>query len=656
MSNTFSEFAAAVAERLRSFADRELYVVDVDADALWSTYLASFPEGTNPIFRERTEHDCACCRTFIRNMGGLVALNADGSRSTVWDVVASEHYATVARALHDTVHSASIRGVFRTQEGSFGTESTLEDMGDHVHVWHHFHGAVPKRCKTLHATKELGRLDTTARVLKRGLRTLTVDALDQVRELIEHGSLYRGEEHGPSVEAFHALRVAYDGSAEFVWRHVHDPCARFRNTAIGTLVEDISEGMDLEAAVARFEKKVAPQNYKRTTSPITTTMIKGALETLRGLGLETAVERRYARLSDVSVNNVLFVDNAARGQMKDGLAGLLMEAVKTPTTMPKGGQSVSSDAFFGEVLRGASAVSLFLENKHANNFASLTAPVDPDVGRLFTWHNNFAWSYDGDVADSIRERVKRAGGNVECLMRVSLSWFNYDDLDIHCTTPTGTHIYFNSKRGILDVDMNAGSGKRRDAVENLAFKRLRNGVYKIWVNQYARRETVDLGFEIEFAYKGRTERFTYDRAVVGDVAVMEIHVRNGVVHSVVEGPDIIRGSAPIDKWGVRTQALVPVDTIMVSPNHWDDHAIGNRHHFFLLHGCKNPGSTRGIYNEFLRRELHDHRKVFEVLGAKTKCAPSDEQLSGVGFSSTRRDEATFVVTKGSHTRTYHVQF
>jgi len=116
------------------------------------------------------------------------------------------------------------------------------------------------------------------------------------------------------------------------------------------------------------------------------------------------------------------------------------------------------------------------------------------------------------------------------------------------------------------------------------------------------------------------------------------------------------GSATIEKWGVTTQSLVPVDTLMLSPNHWDGQAVGNKHWFFMLHGLKNPDACRGIYNEFLRGSLDPHRKVFEVLGARTKCPPADDQLSGVGFSSTRGDRATVVVDASGTTRAFNIQF
>ena len=74
---------------------------------------------------------------------------------------------------------------------------------------------------------------------------------------------------------------------------------------------------------------------------------------------------------------------------------------------------------------------------------------------------------------------------------------------------------------------------------------------------------------------------------------------------------------------------------MLSPNHWDGRAVGNKHWFFLINNARNDAPARGLYNEFLRTDLDKHRKVFELVGAKTKVAPSDDQLSGLGFSSTK---------------------
>jgi len=57
-----------------------------------------------------------------------------------------------------------------------------------------------------------------------------------------------------------------------------------------------------------------------------------------------------------------------------------------------------------------------------------------------------------------------------------------------------------------------------------------------------------------------------------------------------------------------------------------------------LDECNNPEDARGFFNEYLSAELTPERKVLEVLGGKMKAPHTDDQLSGLGFSSTQRNE------------------
>jgi hypothetical protein len=274
------------------------------------------------------------------------------------------------------------------------------------------------------------------------------------------------------------------------------------------------------------------------------------------------------------------------------------------------------------------------------------------------WGNGFAWCYDGDAADSIKARVKVAGGNVNALLRVSLSWFNHDDLDIHCLDADGRHISWANKINTLDVDMNANSHRSRTPVENLAWNYLADGKYEVFVHQYSKRESVDVGFEIEYAHGSDVRRLSYPKAVRSQdkVPVCVFHAKSGKVTEVTFNSAFVDGASSTEKWGVSTGGMVPVETVMLSPNYWGEQGSGNKHHLFMLKGCLNPDPVRGFFLEQLRGDLHQHRKVFEVLGAKLKAAPSESQLSGVGFSTTRRDRATLAVRKDGTIRTYNVQF
>jgi hypothetical protein len=288
---------------------------------------------------------------------------------------------------------------------------------------------------------------------------------------------------------------------------------------------------------------------------------------------------------------------------------------------------------------------------------------------MFKWPNNFSWSYAGELADSIKERVKRAGGAVDGDLRCSLSWFNYDDLDLHLVEPgtsrtviNGEEICFSHRlsaaNGQLDVDMNVGNGGSRNAVENITYpdrKRMREGVYKLFVNNYNKRETIDLGFEVEIEFDGVVRTFAYPKGVSAqeDVIVAEFkYTHEGGLEIVKSLPS---SQATKQIWGIPTQTFHRVSVLMLSPNLWDDKTIGNKHYFFMLDGCLNEGKARGFFNEFLTSELDVHRKVFEMVGAKMKTEESDHQLSGIGFSSTQRN---FVLArvKGSFTRTLKITF
>lgn len=673
MSDKFHIFGKAVRTRFDELSKDALFVVNSDRDTIWEAYLDAFPPGSNPIFRERTEHDCSCCRHFIRNIGNVVAIQ-NGVLASVWDLNGlPQPYQTVADAMAEHIKALAIRDVFLTPMAKHGVEVSRELKDGKTLQWSHFAVEAPKKFVSANYVEQRGEIRTTFAVLMRGLTELSATAVATVADLINENAIYRGQEFERQVREFQELQARVLGIADpkarelLVWTLVGNPVARFRNTVIGTLVQDLSDGVDLETAVKSYETKVAPQNYKRPTALITKAMVESAMKTIQELGLEQALERRHARLSDVSVNSVLFVDNAVRGEMKGGIKGLLMEEVKPAAFDPEKAEEIGVDQFVSVVLPKVTGLRLYLENSALSNFVSMTAPAHQDSKSLFRWKNDFAWSYDGNVTDSIKDKVKRAGGQVENVaMRVSLAWSNFDDLDLHIATPDGDHIYYAQKMGrfgrqggALDVDMNAGGGHTREPVENIRWVRTPpDGAYRVFVHQFRKRESIDVGFVVEVESAHRLDTFRFDKALPQShkQPVAVLRVERGQITNIAVQPGITAGSISQEKWSVKTLDLVRVNSLVLSPNYWDDSAVGNKHWFFILEGCKNPLPTRGIYNEFLSSKLEKHRKVFEVLGDKTKCPVVDDQLSGVGFSSTRKDKVTVQATGPKLNKAYTIMF
>jgi hypothetical protein len=95
---------------------------------------------------------------------------------------------------------------------------------------------------------------------------------------------------------------------------------------------------------------------------------------------------------------------------------------------------------------------------------------------------------------------------------------------------------------------------------------------------------------------------------------------------------------------------------MYSPNYWDaQDGIGNRHVFFMLKDCVNPENPNGFFNEYLKEDLLQHKRVFEALGSRMAVQDTPDQLSGVGFSTTKRNEV-LVKVKGQVERVLRVLF
>ncbi len=699
MSNDFPLFASAIHARFVAMSAGELLTV-TDPD-IFAFYLASFPEGTNPIFRTRTEHDGSIDKHFIRNIGLCVQI-ANGELLTVWDVASSAlpyPYDVVAAKMAEHVRSLPISGVFRTKEPKFGTKSNVALIDERPHTFHHFNAPVAARHHSASPDEARGTINTTVQVFRRGLVELKLSALDTVLELIDGNALYRGAEFRKAVADFRSMAQAYQAlnsetaRALFAWQHFDSPASRFRNTAIGTLVIDLSDGMDLDKAVRVFESKVAPQNYKRTSALITPKMIEQAVATLQSLGLESAIERRFAKLSDVSVNNVLFVDRSVRGGMKDGIAGLLSDAVKPVAVKLDNAEPFGIAEFMQYVVPNALGIDLLVENAHLANFVSLTAPVHADAGRLFKWDNGFAWSYDGEVADSMRQRVQSRGGRVDGVLRFTHQWNdvgrNASLMDLHVFMPghpftknptadvtindnyggaysgSSMRVGWNHRNhhpsgGVQDVDYTQPAPVGYIPVENITFpdlRRMPEGDYVMKIHNWQLRSPTTSGFKAEIEFGGQVFQYDHPAPLKNKewVTLAVVTLRNGQFS--IRHLHPTTSSSQKKKWGVNTQMLTPVNVLMASPNHWDGHETGAKHWFFMLKDCKNPDPVRGIYNEFLRGDLEPHRKVFEILGSKTKCQPTDDQLSGVGFTAARNDKVKAVVTGANGSRrAYEIQF
>ena len=261
----FEDFASAVRKQFNEMAKHQLFVVDIPGNIVYQEYLESFPKGTNNLYRTRGEYDCQCCRTFIKNIGNVVAI-IDFEVVTVWDVEVEGHYHDVAKALASLVKKTPIKEQFLTSRTKIGVKKSFQLMPDGaVKTWNHFSCIVPSRFQSTDINAIRGDDASIKQVFLSGLNTLTVDALETTLDLINQESLYRGEEFRHVVTTFLQLKKAYIQlqplweenygveEAKWIWQNISTPAVRIKNTAIGSLIQDLSSGIDLNEAVRKYE-------------------------------------------------------------------------------------------------------------------------------------------------------------------------------------------------------------------------------------------------------------------------------------------------------------------------------------------------------------------------------------------------------------------
>ena len=426
--------------------------------------------------------------------------------------------------------------------------------------------------------------------------------------------------------------------------------------------------MDLDAAVRAYETIVAPSNYKRPKAIFTKKMLEDAKKTIEELGYMDSLERRYATLDDITVNNILFSNkDAAKRISGASIFDEMMGEVKSSPKKFSKVEEVAADKFVKDILPTASALEVYLENKHASNMMSLIAPKNKDSKTMFKWNNNFSWAYSGNMTDSdVKANVKAAGGKVDGDLRFSIQWndenYNPNDFDAHCIEPTGNEIYYMNKQrkhassGMLDVDI-INPVRGHAAVENIVWSdmsKMPTGIYKMFVHCYNNLGGRS-GFKAEIECGGQIYSFNYNKELRHGVKVQVAEVTwDGLEFKVKE---LIPSSVSSKEvWGLTTNQFVPVAVVCYSPNHWaGEDGIGHRHYFFMLKDCINPESPNGYYNEFLKEELMKHKRVFEALGGKMKVEDCADQLSGIGFSATKRNDL-IVKVKGATERVIKIKF
>jgi len=697
-------------------ATGKLFRSSLTGQQIWDLYINGFTKEQNPIFRDpnSSTHNCDLCKNFIRRYGNIIAIDENYDIITMFDVPSKE-YENVSIKLSTALKSSSISEVFVETFNELNslpyescnknnilfklgidknvkryTNEEAEKYGvvkpNEIITFNHLHLYLPKQFVDI-SGKSIESIMADYRdaknVFQRAMQEIPVDTLNLVKDLINQGSLLDGLTHLYKIQQILPLKeqfnLIYSDSSvradNWCWVNSYNlPFAKFKNELIGVLCTELAEGKELNEACQAWNKRVDPANYMKAIAPITKRQIEEARKFVEENGFVESFDRRFANIDDIKTSEIKHI-NVGDGKLK---SVSIFDNVKSTSTRHKrsefdGIEEVFIDKFMKDILPSCTSIEAFLSNKFEGNMVSLTTSINKESKPIFKWSNNYSWTFNGNLAGKsmIKDAVVSKGGKVDGVLRFSIMWAegnsnDNSDLDAWAKEPDGNKIgfstdfrkdRFNKKTimsGQLDVDItNPERWGHKNIVENIAWSdlsKMKNGTYSFWVNQYCDRNSKGFTAEIEFG--GELFRYEFNKPVYGNVLVADVILNNGIFTIKHILPEI---SSSKELYSLQTNEFHKVNLVCLSPNHWDDNNVGNKHYFFMLEGCKCPNSIRSFHNENLISDLLKHKKVMEVLGTTNMVNPTEKQLSGLGFNATIRDEL-IVKLQGSFKRIIKIKF
>ena len=374
----YEDFLKRINDRFQKevAANKEPLFTTSAAGSLFAAYLGSFPVA------ERQYHNCNACRHFIEKYGSLAVIRADGSvDSAVWrEDDAPYFYQAAVVEMRKLVRRAKITGVFLSPDKTWGIPVTG--------IWKHFylHSHTLYHRRDLTAGQVMAEKKEDYRNVSRALADFSPSTVEQALRLLKADTLYRSDKVLAPVQWLYDLHKAAASGCQrsnVVWRAVALAPAGFchpRSSMAGTLLEDIASGMDFDAVSARFKEKMHPLRYLRPQAAPSAGNIEQAEKLVEKLGIARSLERRFARLEEVTA-----LWRPAPAQAPPSAGGVFghLKAQKAPAPLRVPASVITWDKFSRTVLPEARKVEVKVPSR-GDFIGSLTA-VHADAPPILRW-------------------------------------------------------------------------------------------------------------------------------------------------------------------------------------------------------------------------------------------------------------------------------
>ena len=383
----YSDLLQAVRQQFLVNTVHAKFLFMTDVTGLNDLYLDNLPD-------LRQVHNCHCCRRFLDGYGRLVAINDDGSLTSILRPIVKtpEFYRHAFAVMSQRVEKSRVMGVHITDESIWGRPQDGYD-GATMKPWSHMaievrSDLVGQHSKLHTPFQAMAATAHNFETVTNALTEFTKPMLDQAIKLLQAETLARSEKFLAPAQWLRQLHDRPRGrkGENLLWRAVAEAPEGFchpKASVLGPLLDDIQNGVPFADLKKRFDAKLDALKYQRPQAAPTAGNVAAAEATVARLGIEPSLRRRFARLDELKTIW------QAQGYQAPAPTGRVFGHLKTkdqipsvpPVNLPM--QTMTWVKFRAQILPLVRRMELLVPGH--GNFIALTGPVHPEAPPILKW-------------------------------------------------------------------------------------------------------------------------------------------------------------------------------------------------------------------------------------------------------------------------------
>lgn len=307
------------------------------------------------------------------------------------------------------VESRKIKSLFFAKESVWGLPEN--DGWTHLHIVPGIRLVSTDRINT--PFQLMAESKEEFKMLSSALGDYSVDVIEKASAIINSEIVDRSNQYSKFIADLLELKndIKTGHATNKKWLAIYNSqkgFAHFKNTMVGTLLDDIKKGLNLDVIKRKFNEKVDSLNFQRPKAFPNEGNIKRADEIVEKLGLENSFKRRFATIEDVKKVWVPRVKEENKSGSVFG--GLVKENSLLESTVEK---NITLRKFISDIMQNADNIDVFC-NGSRKPFCAITTAEDSESTPIYKW-------------DSEEERYPIAwyvyhGGSYSTAWNIEMGW------------------------------------------------------------------------------------------------------------------------------------------------------------------------------------------------------------------------------------------